>query len=286
MARSRREPPARSAGCRRVATYDGGLRFKDAQDHFGKLLGIMRRLRSPEGCPWDREQTLESLRRYLVEEVYEVIDAIDRADWEDLAEELGDLQLQIVFQAEIARGEGWFDIADVLDCINRKLVRRHPHVFESEELATADAVARRWEQIKRSEKPRASGGGRLDRIPSNQPATVEAQQVGKAAAAAGFDWRQFGDLGAKLAEEFEELREACESGDADRIEDEVGDVLFMAVNVARFCEVDAELALKRANRKFRTRFGAIERELAKTGRTAEDCDIDSLERLWQLAKQR
>ncbi|MDE0263585.1 MAG: nucleoside triphosphate pyrophosphohydrolase, partial [Bryobacterales bacterium] len=221
-----------------------------ATEQFGDLLAIMRRLRSPEGCPWDREQTLESLRRYLIEETYEVIDAIDRRDWTGLAEELGDLQLQVVFQAEIARSEGWFDIQAVLETINSKLVRRHPHVFESESLKTADDVTQRWEQIKRQEKPQPQGEGLLDDIPRHQPAMLEAHQAGKAAAKAGFDWQEFEDMGDKLAEEFREVCEALQASDPGRVEDEVGDLLFMAVNVARFSGVDPELALKRANSKF------------------------------------
>ena len=145
-----------------------------ATEQFGELLGIMRKLRSADGCPWDREQTLESLRRYLVEETYEVIDAIDRADWDGLAEELGDLQLQIVFQAEIARSEGLFDIGAVLEAINAKLVRRHPHVFDTESLATADDVIQRWEQIKQQEKGDRPATGLLDSVPKNQPAMLEA----------------------------------------------------------------------------------------------------------------
>ena len=256
-----------------------------AKEQFGDLLAIMRRLRSPEGCPWDREQTLESLRRYLIEETYEVIDAIDRRDWSGLAEELGDLQLQIVFQAEIARSEGWFDIQAVLEAINSKLVRRHPHVFESESVATAEDVTERWEQIKRQEKPRPQGEGLLDKVPKHQPAMLEAHQAGKLAAKAGFDWQQFEDMGDKLAEEFRELGEARRSGDPGQVEDEVGDLIFMAVNVARFSGVDPELALKRANSKFRQRFGSMERALAAQGREMAACTPAELERLWQRAKR-
>ena len=256
-----------------------------AAQEFSKLLGIMRKLRSPDGCPWDREQTLASLRRYVVEETYEVLDAIDREDWDGLAEELGDLQLQVVFQAEIASSQGLFDIERVLRCINDKLVRRHPHVFESESLATAEDVKLRWDEIKAQEKPGRSDSGLLDTVARNQPAMLEASQVGKKAAKAGFDWQQFEDMGAKIEEEFREVGEARRSGDLDLIEDEVGDLLFMAVNVARFAGVDPELALRRANAKFRGRVGAMEQELAGRGRTLGDCDPDELEALWQRAKQ-
>ena len=252
---------------------------------FTKLLRIMRKLRSPEGCPWDREQTLASLRKYLVEETYEVLDAIEREDWDALAEELGDVQLQIVFQSEIARGEKLFDIERVLREINEKLVRRHPHVFESESLPTADAVTQRWEELKRLEKPERDGTGLLDGVARNQPAMIEAHQVGKRAARAGFEWQEFEDMGEKLAEEFGEVGEARAAGNADSLEDEVGDLLFMAVNVARFVDVDPELALRRANAKFRSRMGAMERELARSGRAMGDCDPDELEALWQRAKR-
>lgn len=254
-----------------------------AAQEFSRLVGIMRKLRSPEGCPWDREQTLSSLRRYVVEETYEVLDAIEREDWAGLAEELGDLQLQVVFQSEIASSEGLFDIERVLRCINDKLVRRHPHVFQSESLPTAEQVTARWEEIKAQEKPR--GNGMLDSVPRNQPALLEASQVGKKAARAGFDWEAFDDMGAKIEEEFREVREARQTGDGDLLEDEVGDLLFMAVNVARATGVDPELALRRANAKFRSRIGAMERELAAAGRAFEDCGLDELESLWQKAKQ-
>ena len=256
-----------------------------ATEQFGDLLAIMRRLRSPEGCPWDREQTLESLRRYLIEETYEVIDAIDRRDWKGLAEELGDLQLQVVFQAEIARSEGWFDIQAVLETINSKLVRRHPHVFESESLKTADDVTQRWEQIKREEKPQPQGEGLLDKVPRHQPAMLEAHQAGKLAAESGFDWQKFEDMGDKLAEEFREVCEALQASDPERVEDEIGDLIFMAVNVARFSGVDPELALKRANSKFRQRFRSMERALAAEGREMAACTPAELEQLWQRAKQ-
>ena len=265
-----------------AATMRESLMGEVAQE-FSRLVGIMRKLRSDDGCPWDREQTLSSLRPYVVEETYEVLDAIEREDWEALAEELGDLQLQVVFQAEIASSEGLFDIERVLRCINDKLVRRHPHVFESESLRTADDVSARWEEIKAQEKP--AGPGMLDGVPRNQPALLEASQVGKKAARAGFDWEGFDDLGAKVEEEFMEVSEAWRSGDRDLVEDEVGDLLFMAVNVARVAGVDPELALRRANAKFRKRIGTMERELAAVGRVFEDCDMDELESLWQRAKQ-
>lgn len=255
-----------------------------AAQEFTKLIQIMSTLRAPGGCPWDREQTLGSLRRYAIEETYEVVDAIDREDWDALAEELGDLQLQIVFQSAIAREEGLFDITRVLQTINEKLIRRHPHVFENESLDTAEEVTAQWEEIKAREKPRSDGTGRLDGVARNQPAMLEARRIGVEAAKTGFDWRSFDELGDKLDEEFHELREAISSGVKDRIEDEVGDLLFMAVNVARFAGADPELALRRANAKFRDRFGKMEAALEASGRRFEDCPLEELEALWQRAK--
>ena len=256
----------------------------EAAQEFAKLLEIMGTLRSPGGCPWDREQTLQSLRQYTVEETYEVVDAIDREDWDGLAEELGDLQLQIVFQSEIACNQGLFDITRVLRGINDKLIRRHPHVFGNETLETAGAVTEKWEEIKAREKPRARRDGRLADVPRAQPAMLEARQIGVRAARAGFDWQSFDALGDKLDEEFSELDEAIRSGERERIEDEVGDLLFMAVNIARFATADPELALKRANAKFRDRFGKMEHALEARGQEMEDCTLEELEALWQHAK--
>ena len=269
----------------RGADTMGNLGMHEAAQEFTRLLEIMRQLRAPGGCPWDREQTLDSLRRYVIEESYEVVDAIERQDWEGLAEELGDLQLQIVFQAEIGRAEGLFDIARVLRKINDKLVRRHPHVFAKESLGTPDAVTQRWEELKALEKAHRSDDGKLDGIARNQPAMLEASQIGKRAAKEGFDWQTFEDLREKIEEEFREVGEARQSGDPGRVEDEVGDLLFMAVNVARFAGVDPELALKRANAKFRARFGKMEEAIANSGREFRDCTLDELEELWQSSKE-
>ncbi len=257
----------------------------DAAEKFEELLEIMRTLRAPGGCPWDREQTLQTLRRYLIEETYEVLDAIERGAWDDLAEELGDLQLQIVFQARIAADEGLFDICDVLDRINAKLIRRHPHVFAKESVDGAAGVAARWEEIKEQEKRTNSGRGILDGVPRRQPAVLEAYGVSKKAAEAGFDWQKFEDLSEKLTEEFNEIAAASDADDPQQIEDEVGDLLFTAVNVARYLKVDPEIALKRANARFRKRFGCIEEGLAEQGRGFEESSLDEMEALWQRAKR-
>jgi MazG family protein len=264
-----------------------------SSEKFETLLRLMARLRGPGGCPWDREQTLESLRPYLIEETYEVLEAIDRRDWAHLPDELGDLQLQIVFQSQIASEEGHFTIDDVLDRIADKLVRRHPHVFGSESLGTAGEVVHRWEEIKQQEKRRAAPGGAaaagrealLDGVPRAQPALLEAEQLSKRAAKAGFDWEKTLDLVEKINEESRELAQASESRDRDRIEDEMGDLLFALVNLARRLKVSPELALKRANRKFRTRFGYIEQQLRERGRTPAGSDLEEMEALWQQAKK-
>lgn len=254
----------------------------------------MARLRGPDGCPWDREQSIESLGRYLVEETYETLDAIERGAWDELAGELGDLQLQIVFQAQIAREQGLFTMDDVLDRIADKLVRRHPHVFGSERIDTAAGVVKRWDEIKAEEKRNTEASGAaeknasiLDQVPRAQPALLEAYETGRKAAKVGFDWERFDDLLAKLREESGELSRAVEREERDRreIEEEVGDLLFMAVNIARFLNSHPELALRRATAKFRRRFRYIEGELAAAGRTFEESSIEEMERLWQKAKK-
>ena len=266
-------------------------------DNFQRLVETMARLRAPGGCPWDREQTIQTLRRYLIEEAYEVLDAMEREDWPHLAEELGDLQLQIVFQAQIAAEDGNFTIDDVLTAINDKLVRRHPHVFADESAATPGDVLKRWDEIKATEaveKQESSGrraddapGASLDGVPRTQPALLEASQIGKAASKLGFDWEDFDDLPAKLREEIDELQQARESpeeGRAQRLEEEIGDLLFMAVNIARHVKVDPEPALRSANKKFRKRFGHIERRLHAQGKSFDETSLNEMEELWQEAK--
>lgn len=252
---------------------------------FERLLELMARLRAPGGCPWDREQTFETIKPYTLEETYEVLDAIDRQDWPALAEELGDFLLQAVFYAEIAREKGLFDVSDALDHINAKLVRRHPHVFGNGSARTADEVKQRWDEIKKDEK--AKPQGLLDGVPRAQPALAEAAQISSKAAGAGFDWEKLEDVLDKVREELDELKQAANA--AER-EDELGDLLFTIVNVARFLKVDPEQALRRTNRKFRERFGYVESELAKRGRTVRESaaaeGIRELEALWQEAKCR
>jgi MazG family protein len=253
---------------------------------FQRLVEIMARLRAPGGCPWDREQTFDSIKPYTLEETYEVLDAVDRRDWDELRSELGDFMLQAVFFAQMASEEKHFDISGCLDAINEKLVRRHPHVFADETASTGSEVLKRWDEIKAEERrtKTESPQGLLESVPRAFPALVEAQQITSRAARAGFDWSNAGEVLAKLEEERLEFAEACERGTHDQIEDELGDLLFVLVNLARFVKVDPEQALRRTNRKFRQRFGHVERRLAAQGKTVSGTPIDELEALWQEAK--
>lgn len=263
-----------------------------AGEAFARLVATMRRLRAPDGCPWDREQTIASLKPYLLEETYEVMDAIEREDWAALSEELGDLLLQPVFQAEIAAGEGRFTITEPLEAIVEKLIRRHPHVFGTVEAETSDEVLRNWEQIKRGEKARkAEANGErdnasmLDSLPRALPALAEAQRITSRAAKVGFDWPGIREVLDKLHEEIGELDEARQAGDADKVEDEFGDLLFVMANLSRFLKVDAEQALRRTNLKFRERFAYVERRLREQNREIQDSTLEEMESLWQEAKQ-
>ncbi len=248
----------------------------------------MARLRAPGGCPWDREQNFDTIKPYLLEETYEVMDAIDARDFEELAEELGDLLLQPVFFAQMASEEGRFDIADSLTAINNKLIRRHPHVFASGDAKTADDVKRRWDEIKSEEnagkaKPRPKG--LLAGVPTSQPALVEARQISSRAADAGFDWPDIEQVFGKLREELAELDAARTAAQSKEIEGEIGDILFVVVNLARFLKVDPEQALRATNSKFRTRFAHVEQGLESAGKTLKEATLDEMERLWQDAKR-
>jgi MazG family protein len=279
-----------------------------AANLFAESVKIMARLRAPDGCPWDREQSFDSIRKYTLEETYEVFDAIERRDWPHLAEELGDLLLQVLFYAEMASNDGHFTIAEVLQHLNSKLVRRHPHVFGEEASRAAGnraevdaavegssaAVLRNWDEIKAAEafhaadspstqKPSAS---RLDSVQRAMPALAEAAKLGAKARKAGFDWLEWRDLLPKLAEETAELEAEAASGDPTRqpaVEAELGDLLFTVVNLGRHLGVDAEMALRGCNRRFRQRFR--EMELASE-RPLEELAPAELEELWAGAKRK
>ncbi|HSB16855.1 MAG TPA: nucleoside triphosphate pyrophosphohydrolase [Bryobacteraceae bacterium] len=262
-------------------------RSSAAGEKFRRLVEIMARLRAPDGCPWDREQTFDSIKPYTLEETYEVLDAIDSRDWKALADELGDLMLQAVFLARIAEEEGTFSIEDSLDAIVEKLVRRHPHVFADGDAKTAGEVKQRWDEIKRQEnreKP-ASRPGLLDNVPRSMPALVEAQQLTSRASTVGFDWENPDQVLAKLDEELKELAESRRRGLPDEIEHELGDLLFAVVNLARLLKVDAEQALRGTNAKFRGRFGYLERKLNARGRPLSEATLEEMDQLWEEAKR-
>ncbi len=262
-------------------------RIEEAGQKFSELVEIMERLRAPGGCPWDRKQTFASIKPYLLEEAYEVMDAIDAEDWPGLQEELGDLLLQPVFFAEMAREAARFTIADSLDAIIQKLIRRHPHVFGDALAETAEDVKVRWDEIKRSEKAgrgAAAETSLLDGVPRTLPALVEADKIGRKAAEVGFEWADIEGVLEKLKEEAAELAEARREQDAKHIEHEIGDLLFNLVNLARYLKVDPEQALRQTNARFRSRFAHIEREIQQNGSTLKASSLEQMDELWQKAK--
>lgn len=261
------------------------------------LLHLMARLRDPQyGCPWDLKQNYASIVPHTIEEAYEVADTIERGDFEHLQGELGDLLFQVVYYSQLAREEGRFEFDGVVDSITRKLIRRHPHVFPTGELyAPVDTpslseaqVKSRWEEIKaeeRAEKSQPEQLSLLDDVPATLPALSRAAKLQKRAATVGFDWPAALPVLDKVREELDEVLQAMADGDADALEDEVGDLLFAAVNLARHLKQDPEHALRRANRKFERRFRFIEQALRDSSRPIEDCDLDELDALWGEAKR-
>lgn len=248
------------------------------------IVEVMRRLRSPGGCPWDIAQTHESLRKHIIEEVYEVIEAIDEENAEHLCEELGDLLLQIVFHARMAEETGSFSMQDVVDGITEKLVRRHPHIFGDVSVSDAAEVLVNWEAIKKREKPERTSV--LDGIPKGLPALMTAEKLQKKAADVGFDWDDIAPVWEKCAEETAELKDAVSEGDKAHIEEELGDLLFAVVNLARFLKVNPELSLMATNKKFSRRFAYVEEARAKSGKAWEDCTLAELDAFWEEAKKR
>jgi ATP diphosphatase len=254
------------------------------------LLAVMARLRDPErGCPWDVQQDFASIAPYTIEEAYEVADAIDRGDYDDLREELGDLLLQVVFHAQMAAEQGRFDFADVAHAINAKMIRRHPHVFGEAHYANLDAQKQAWEELKAAEraaKGEAHDDSALAGISHGLPEWRRATKLQQRAASAGFDWPDHRPVLDKLAEEMDEVRAEFDAGaDPARLEDEIGDVLFVAANLARHAGVDFSRALRHANAKFERRFRRMEQLAAEAGGTLADHDLPAQERLWQRAKQ-
>jgi len=287
-------------------------------ERFERAVGIMHRLRAPGGCPWDREQTFDSITKYTVEETYEVLEAIERRDWQELPGELGDLLLQVLFYAEMAKEAGYFSIDEVLEALSDKLVRRHPHVFGEVEAETAQQVLKNWEAIKRQERAAKSGKGSaeaanagtgdadqpllLESVSSAMPALMEAAKLSHKAANVGFDWPAIEGLFDKLREEAAELQTEVERIPAPgphppgagateisqelhaRLQDEIGDLLFTVVNLARYLAVDPERALRHTNRKFRRRFGHVERGLRERGKELAEATLEEMERHWQESK--
>lgn len=245
-----------------------------------RLVAIVDRLLGPGGCPWDREQTHESLKKYLLEEAYEVIEAIDRKDFDALLEELGDLILQPIMHAQMAKASGRFGIDDVATAICEKLVRRHPHVFEGASATDSAAVLKNWDSIKKQEKGTQTISI-LDGVPKSMPALLRAHEISKRAARMGFEWQSLEDVFKKLGEEEDELRDAIERGSQAEIESEMGDLLFTAVNVARWCGVEPEDALRRMLDRFSSRFAAMEK--SSTG-PLEDLTPQAWDELWEGAK--
>ncbi len=261
--------------------------YSPAAEAFARLLAIMARLRGENGCPWDREQTFDSIKPYTLEETYEVLDAIDRRDFEGLCEELGDFLLQAVFHAQMAAEQGLFTMEDCLRAINEKLVRRHPHIFGDGVASTPGEVKQRWDEIKKQEKE-ARGireASLLDGVLRSTPALIEAQEIGRRVAKVGFDWPSADQVVEKIREEMAEWEDARASGDAAHAEEEFGDLLFSAVNLARFHDIDAEQALRKANAKFRRRFAHVERALTADGKTLPGATLEEMEAKWSEAKQ-
>ena len=255
-----------------------------------RLIQIMKSLRHPEnGCPWDREQTLDSIKGYTVEEAYEVVDAIERNDIEGLRDELGDLLFHIIFYSEMADEDDHFNFADVVKQVNEKLERRHPHVFSNMKVENSEQVKKLWEQIKQEERDqvRPDTVNLLDDISKHMPAIQRARKLQKRAAGVGFDWTDSLQILDKLEEEIRELREAIEEkGDVDMISEELGDLMFCCINLARHFRIDPELALRETNEKFVKRFNYIEESLKKNNKTLADADLNEMDVLWEEAKDK
>lgn len=266
--------------------FDAGGNLTINRAPFEDLVSIMSRLRGPDGCPWDREQTLDSLRSYLVEETYELLEAIESRDPRLLREELGDLLLEIVFLAQICAEQGHFQMDDVVTGVRDKLIRRHPHVFGEHKAGSANEAIQRWEDIKNKERAESGAAEQslLSGVPAHMPALLRAHRLSTKASLAGFDWKALDDLYGKLLEELAEFRHAAEAGDREAMEEELGDLLFVTANVGRFSGIDAEMALQAANRKFMSRFRHVEEGLRSQGIAPGKATLEQMEALWDEAK--
>ena len=286
---------ARAKSASRQTAKGGKTARKPIGRLFEDLVAVQARLRAPGGCPWDREQTHATLKTYLIEEAYEVLDALETGDARELQEELGDLLLQILFHADLALEAGSFDISDVVTGIHNKMIRRHPHVFGDVKVKSSSEVLKNWSQLKAAEKRASSSAGApeeqlvpsvLEGIPRSLPALLEAHQMTHRAAQVGFDWEVVDGIFAKLAEETGELRAALEASDRRSAEEEIGDILLVAVNLARFLGFDPEVALKHSNLKFKSRFQEMEDEASRSGQRLSQLSKEELEILWEAAKVR
>jgi MazG family protein len=255
----------------------------DVGKKFEELVEIVEKLRAPDGCPWDREQTNQSLLPYFIEEVYELIESVDEENWDTVKEELGDLLLHVVFQASIGEDEGKFKLADSLTNVNEKLVRRHPHVFGDAKADAAFHAKQNWEAQKHKEKGRKS---RLDGVPKNLPALVRAQRLQQKASYAGFDWDEVEQVWDKIHEEIQELKDAQSNEAKDHIAEEIGDVLFAVVNLARYLDIPAEDALRKTNQKFTSRFSKVEEGIKAQGKELEDASLEEMDAIWEMAKEK
>lgn len=258
--------------------------FKEKYN-FNDLVEIVRILREPGGCPWDMEQTHQSIRENFLEETYEVIEAIDTNNRELMQEELGDVLLQVLMHSDMARTEGWFTIDDVADGISQKLIIRHPHVFGDVNVNSTDDVLKNWDTIKRQTKDQRTQSEAMAAIPATYPALMKAQKVQEKAKKAGFDWREADGAFDKISEEAAELKEALARGDKASVEDELGDLLFSVVNTARFCGCEAETALDKATKKFMARFNIVEKLASEKGIDMKSASIEVLDELWDCAKK-
>jgi len=254
---------------------------KETADNFIELLETLRRLRAPDGCPWDKEQTADSLIPYLLEETYEIIEAIEEGDNHTLKEELGDLTLHVLFQAELARDNGKFEIADSLKHISEKLIRRHPNVFDPDYDEGTD-INSSWEEAKQKEKSRKN---LLDGVPKNLPALTRARRIQEKAANVGFDWKYMQPVWKKVEEELKELKVEIQNKDPEKIKDEMGDVLFSLVNLSRFLDISPEDALRMTISKFEMRFAKVEKELKKRGKDFSDSNLKEMDNIWNDIKK-
>ncbi len=255
-------------------------------DPFYELVDIMKKLRAPHGCPWDREQTHQSIKKYILEEVYEFMEAVDEDDPDKMEDELGDLLFQILFHSEIAQEKGFFDINDVARKSSEKMIRRHPHVFGDKKIDTPQQVIKQWDSIKKTEHNHRHRNSILDGIPKQMPSLVRASKAQKKVAKVGFDWENTEQIIDKIHEELEETKQAVKSGDRKHIEEEIGDLIFAVVNLARFLKFDAEDLSRKSVDKFIKRFKQVEKELNDNGKSLEESTLEEMDAIWNKNKEK